>query len=87
MSLPDLSALAMHDTGPDDAGPLIPSDIVHSDDRYVLKLKAYAKSLPYSIESYSKMQDLLDFILLRIAQCVEAKDYDPGFLQFDSLLT
>ncbi|CAL1696420.1 unnamed protein product [Somion occarium] len=53
----------------------------------MLKLKHYAKSLPYSIEPNSKMQHMLEFILLRIAQCVEAKDYDPGLQQWDSMLT
>jgi proteasome activator subunit 4 len=32
------------------------------------KLQAYAKSLPYSIESNSKMQSLLDFYLMRFVQ-------------------
>lgn len=53
----------------------------------MVKLRNYAKSLPYSIEPNSKMQEMLDFILLRLAQCVEAKDYDPGLLQWDSMLT
>lgn len=50
------------------------------------KLKTYAAHLPYSIEPNSDMQNLLDFYLTRITQCVEAKDYDPGFLQWDSML-
>ena len=62
-------------------------DFDHTTDRYLLKIKSYAKALPYSIESNSKMQDMLDFICMRIVQCVEAKDYDPGFLQWDSMLT
>jgi proteasome activator subunit 4 len=33
------------------------------------------------------MQEMLDFIILRIVQCVEAKDYDPGLMQWDSMLT
>ncbi|KAI0067819.1 hypothetical protein BV25DRAFT_1794335 [Artomyces pyxidatus] len=56
-------------------------------DRYLLKLRSYAQSLPYSIEPNSRMQDMLDFICLRIVQSVEAKDYDPGFMQWDSMLT
>ena len=51
------------------------------------KLKAYASSLPYVIEPYHKMIALLDFIILRIVQCVEAKDYDVGLYQWDSMLT
>lgn len=56
-------------------------------DRYLEKLKNYAESLPYSIEGNSKMQEMLDFICLRLCQCVEAKDFDPGFAQWDSMLT
>lgn len=51
------------------------------------KWRADAKSLPYSIEPGSKMVEMLDFITLRLVQCVEAKDYDVGLLQWDSMLT
>ena len=50
------------------------------------KLKTYAAALPYSIEPNSKMQRMLDFFITRIVQCVRAKDYDPGFLQWESML-
>lgn len=86
MTLPDLAKLSIHDPVPPKPPP-IPEDIEHATDRYVQKLKAYARALPYSIESNSRMQDMLDFISKRIVQCVEAKDYDPGFLQWDSMLT
>ncbi|KAI0076264.1 hypothetical protein K474DRAFT_1757648 [Panus rudis PR-1116 ss-1] len=70
------------------ASPHIPEDIANAtDDPYMVKLKNYAKSLPYSIEPYSKMQQMLDFILLRITQCVDAKDYEPGLQQWDSMLS
>ena len=72
-----------HDPGP----PPIEDDIEHASDRYLLKLKSYAKALPYTIESNSRMQELLDFICMRIVQTVQARDYDPGFLQWDSMLT
>jgi proteasome activator subunit 4 len=72
-----------HDPGP----PPIEHDIRDASDRYLLKLKSYARALPYSIDSNSKMQGLLDFICMRIVQTVQAKDYDPGFLQWDSMLT
>ena len=62
-------------------------DIENTADHYLLKLKSYAKALPYSIESNSRMQDLLDLICMRIVQTVQARDYDPGFLQWDSMLT
>lgn len=50
------------------------------------KLKACAASLPYSIEPNSTMQRMLDLLITRIAQCIRAKDYDPGFLQWESML-
>lgn len=56
-------------------------------DRYLEKLKNYTESLPYSIERNSKMQEMLDFFCLRLCQCIEAKDFDPGFAQWDSMLT
>ncbi|KAH7880399.1 uncharacterized protein C8R40DRAFT_1165366 [Lentinula edodes] len=86
MNLPDVSALSLHDPGPS-LSHLFPNNIEIQDDRYLQKLKSYAKSLPYTIEPYSKMMDMLDFIVLRIVQCVEAKDYEVGFLQWDSMLS
>ncbi|KAJ3811833.1 hypothetical protein F5876DRAFT_38753 [Lentinula aff. lateritia] len=86
MDLPDVSALSLHDPGPS-FSHLFPNNIEIQDDRYLQKLKSYAKSLPYAIEPYSKMMDMLDFIILRIVQCVEAKDYEVGFLQWDSMLS
>lgn len=91
--LPDISKLTMHDD-PDPPGPprpptvAIPDDFpAHTTDPAMDRLRTYAKSLPYSIEPNSKMQSMLDFFLTRIIQCVKAKDYDPGFLQWDSMLT
>lgn len=83
MNLPDVSRLSIDPGGPPD----IPTDIAEATDKYLLKLKTYAQALPYAIESDSRMQRMLDFILLRITQCVEAKDYDPGLVQWDSMLT
>jgi hypothetical protein len=77
------SSTSAHDPGP----PHIEHDIQDASNRYLLKLKSYAKALPYSIDSNSKMQALLDFICMRIVQTVQARDYDPGFLQWDSMLT
>ncbi|PCH33392.1 ARM repeat-containing protein [Wolfiporia cocos MD-104 SS10] len=85
--LPDVSTLAIHDPGPGGGAPHVPEDIANTPDHYMQKLHNYAKSLPYSIEPNSQMQQLLDLILLRIAQCVEAKDYDTGLLQWDSMLS
>lgn len=86
MILPNLSALHIDDPGPKKQCH-IPDDIAHSNDRYMLKLKNYCSSIPYSVEPNSKMQEMLDFIILRLTQCVEAKDYDPGLQQWDSMIT
>ncbi|KAJ3990413.1 hypothetical protein F5890DRAFT_1398687 [Lentinula detonsa] len=86
MALPDISTLNLHDPG-SMFSHLCPNDNEIEDDRYLQKLKSYAKSLPYSIEPYSKMMSMLDFITLRIVQCIEAKDYEVGLLQWDSMLS
>ena len=89
MTLPDLSRLRINGEPPPPARvlPSIPDDIANCDpsDGYMLKLKNYARSLPYSIESHSKMMELLDFICLRITQCVEARDFDVGMPQWDTI--
>ncbi|KAL0579785.1 Proteasome activator BLM10 [Marasmius crinis-equi] len=86
---PDISSLSLHDPGPNGFGynHKYPEISEESDDRYVEKLKNYTQSLPYSVEPYSKMMQMLDFILLRIVQCIEAKDFDVGFIQWDSMVT
>ena len=85
MTMPDIATLTLADAG---AGPpLVPDDIADSDDKSLQKLKSYAECLPYSIEPNSRMQSMLDLICTRIVQTVGAKDYDPGFLQWDSMLT
>jgi len=89
MDLSLLSNLSIRDRGPNG----LPNQLNlnnspnTSPDRYLEKLKNYAESLPYSIESNSRMQEMFDFICLRLCQCVEAKDFDPGFAQWDSMLT
>jgi proteasome activator subunit 4 len=85
LRLSDLSSLTIEDTVAQ--MPSIPDDIAHSDDPCLKKLAIYAKHLPYPIESNSKMQALLDFILLRITQCVDAKDFDLGLIQWDGMLS
>ncbi|KAI0094570.1 armadillo-type protein [Irpex rosettiformis] len=85
MDVPDIATLQLHDPGPPHK-PEIPEDIMGSDDRYMVKLRNYCKSLPYSVESNSRMQEMLEFIILRLVQCIEARDYDPGFQQWDSML-
>jgi proteasome activator subunit 4 len=86
MAIQGISSLSIHDSGPQTPIP-IPYDIQSTNDRYLQKLKTYASSIPYPIEANSRMAELLDVILLRITQCVEAKDYDVGLLQWDSMLT
>ncbi|KAG5648199.1 hypothetical protein DXG03_006154 [Asterophora parasitica] len=79
---PDLSILSINGTPP--SQPMNTDDTT-PDDRSLWKLKACAASLPYSIEPLSKMMEMLDFIILRIVQCVEAKDFEVGLLQWDSI--
>ena len=88
MSFPDMSVLNLDAsrTGVRLNDPPCEHDDREEEDRYMSKLKNYAKSLPYSIGSYSKMMELLDFILLRISQCIEARDYEIGLVQWDSML-
>ncbi|TDL28808.1 ARM repeat-containing protein [Rickenella mellea] len=82
------ATLNMHNREPEPPPQLrVPDDIEHSVDPAIDRLRTYAKSLPYSVEPNSKMQRLLDFYLMRIVQCIKAKDYDPGFMQWDSMLT
>jgi len=88
MDLKLLSNLSIRDYGPNGLPNQPTLDSVNTPpDRYLEKLKNYAESLPYSIESNSKMQEMLDFICLRLCQCIEAKDLDPGFAQWDSMIT
>lgn len=87
MALPDISSLHIDEDRSPWSSVAIPDDIENADDRYMRKLKSYAKSLPYSIEPHSKMIEMLDYILLRITQCIEAKDFDTGMTQWDSFLT
>ena len=70
----------------DDSSPTHGHRPPEGTDRYMAKLKAYADSLPYSIESNSRMQEMLDFGLLRLCQSVEARDHE-GFCQWDSMLS
>ncbi|KAF9056646.1 hypothetical protein BJ165DRAFT_1522537 [Panaeolus papilionaceus] len=93
MVLPDIATLQLNgaDSTPcatNASGIPIPEDISNTKgDRYMETLKNYAISLPYTIEPYNKIIELLDFIITRLTQSVEAKDYDVGFLQWDSMLT
>jgi len=57
-----------------------------AEDRWTQKFIEYGNSLPYGIEPYPRMMEMLDFIVLRITQCLEARDYDVGLLQWDSML-
>jgi proteasome activator subunit 4 len=92
--LPDLTSLTINgpfqttSTTTNVFGIPLPDDIADTHgDPSMEKLKEYAKSVPYAIEPYSRAIKLLDFFLLRLTQTVEAKDFDIGFLQWDSMLT
>ncbi|KAF4606976.1 hypothetical protein EYR38_001031 [Pleurotus pulmonarius] len=65
-----------------------PTNGVNGDDEdpYMRKLKLYAQSLPYDIEPYSTALEMFDIMLLRLTECVEAKDYDVGLLQWESMI-
>ena len=84
MTFPDISRLAI--SGAESPLPMA-NGSEHEEDPFIQKHNAYAKTLPYPIDPPANMMELLDLILLRIAQCVEAKDYDTGLLQWDSMLT
>ncbi|KAG6832246.1 hypothetical protein H0H92_004211 [Tricholoma furcatifolium] len=79
MAIPDITTLSLEASSASQSEPQYDGDM--------RKLEAYAKSLPYAIEPYHKMLELLDFIILRIVQCVEARDYEVGLFQWDSMLT
>lgn len=84
MDVPDISKLNILGV---DQGPTIPDDIANAtDDPKLVKLKNFARLLPYSIESNAEMQRRLECIMLQITRCVEAKDYNPGLIQWDIVL-
>ncbi|KAF8998336.1 hypothetical protein BDZ89DRAFT_1105652 [Hymenopellis radicata] len=80
MSAPDISSLTINDDSSYLSNGILDDDF-DMDNYDVSKLK----SLPYAIDSQT-MELLLDLILRRIVQCVEARDYDVGLLQWDSML-
>lgn len=59
---------------------------IKDEQRAAQKLKHVAASLPYKIESEEEMQSRLDFIIARLVQAVESRDYEYGLLQWDSML-
>jgi proteasome activator subunit 4 len=86
MDLPDISRLSVNGTK---TLSHIPTDTDSElvEDQCMQKFNAYRQSLPYEIEPHSKMMEMLNLIVLRITQCLEARDYDVGLLQWDSMLT
>ena len=44
------------------------------------------RSMPYPVESLQEMDDRLDLIMRRLADCVQAKDFDVGFLAWNHRL-
>ncbi|KAJ7225820.1 hypothetical protein GGX14DRAFT_422501 [Mycena pura] len=77
MALPNIALLTIHDPGP----------TVEGADRYVAKYREYVRSLPYEVEPEAKIVQMLDFIVLRITQCCAARDYEVGYLQWDTMLS
>jgi proteasome activator subunit 4 len=83
MDLPDISRLSVNGA----KTPTHPPNDIDVEDRCMQKFNEYRHSLPYEIEPHSKMMEMLDLIVLRITQCLEARDYDVGLFQWDSMLT
>ncbi|KAK4703918.1 hypothetical protein P7C70_g2289, partial [Phenoliferia sp. Uapishka_3] len=46
----------------------------------------YQKALPYEVESLEVMDQRLEFIIRRLVDCIRAKDYDVGFVQWNHRL-
>ncbi|GAA5990324.1 hypothetical protein JCM11641_006250, partial [Rhodosporidiobolus odoratus] len=46
----------------------------------------YPQSLPYETESLEEMDQKLELIVRRLVDCVRAKDYDVGFIQWNHRL-
>ncbi|BGP18854.1 hypothetical protein JCM10213_003509 [Rhodosporidiobolus nylandii] len=46
----------------------------------------YPNSLPYQAETIEEMDEKLEFIVRRLVDCVKAKDYDVGFVQWNHRL-
>lgn len=57
-----------------------------SDEQGMDRLLTFAKNMPYPIESYSRLQKMLDLILMRLVQCVKAKSFDLAFGRWDNAL-
>jgi proteasome activator subunit 4 len=90
MALPDIGSLYINSVpvSSQQCDTITPPGIPEPNgiNKEVEKLKNLARLLPYSIEPDSRMQQILDFIIKRICQAVEAQDYDVGFLQWDTML-
>lgn len=66
----------------------IPDDIIEGakTDPSLEKLRLIAQNLPYPIESNAYMQGILDHILMRIVQCVKARNFDRSLMDWDEHL-
>lgn len=82
MDIPDISRLSI-----DGAKTQLIANEADWESEEVCKFDVYGKSLPYGIEPRSKLLEMLNIIVVRITQCVEARDYDVGLVQWDSMLT
>jgi proteasome activator subunit 4 len=43
-------------------------------------------SLPYEVETLEEMDDRLEYICCKLAECVKARDWNTGFKNWDSAL-
>ena len=83
MDFPDVSRLSINGAKTDSPVPGPNECTEMTEDP---KFDIYARSLPYATEHRLKLLDMLDFIVLRLTQCLEARDYDVGLVQWDSML-
>jgi len=44
-------------------------------------------SLPYEVETLEEMDDRLEYICCKLAECVKARDWQTGFKNWDSSLS
>jgi proteasome activator subunit 4 len=81
MDIPDISRLSINA-----AKTRLITNEADWESEEVCKFDIYGKFLPYGIEPRSKLLEILNLIVVRITQCVEARDYDAGLAQWDSML-
>jgi hypothetical protein len=63
---------------------LVPSDQQSDDTR--LSCLGLPLSLPYEVETLAEMDDRLDYIACKLAECVKAREWNLGFRMWDAAL-